>query len=83
MIRRPPRSTLFPYTTLFRSDFDVAVAAADAVVAVDTVAASVLAFVGGAAVSAVFSRAAAVDLVVADLVDVEVVAGMNSPSLCP
>src|SRR3989442_10590961 len=24
MIRRPPRSTLFPYTTLFRSDFDVA-----------------------------------------------------------
>src|SRR3712207_8754465 len=27
MIRRPPRSTLFPYTTLFRSDrgFDLAV----------------------------------------------------------
>src|SRR3954467_6354507 len=24
MIRRPPRSTLFPYTTLFRSDSDVA-----------------------------------------------------------
>src|SRR3712207_7267187 len=23
MIRRPPRSTLFPYTTLFRSDFIV------------------------------------------------------------
>src|SRR3712207_8789676 len=23
MIRRPPRSTLFPYTTLFRSYFDV------------------------------------------------------------
>src|SRR2546427_8409245 len=23
MIRRPPRSTLFPYTTLFRSDFVV------------------------------------------------------------
>src|SRR5256885_4405152 len=23
MIRRPPRSTLFPYTTLFRSFFDV------------------------------------------------------------
>src|SRR2546429_513123 len=23
MIRRPPRSTLFPYTTLFRSDFEV------------------------------------------------------------
>src|SRR5260370_22032918 len=24
MIRRPPRSTLFPYTTLFRSDFPFA-----------------------------------------------------------
>src|SRR5258708_21165806 len=23
MIRRPPRSTLFPYTTLFRSAFDI------------------------------------------------------------
>src|SRR2546426_9237188 len=26
MIRRPPRSTLFPYTTLFRSEFAVAAA---------------------------------------------------------
>src|SRR3712207_1270807 len=26
MIRRPPRSTLFPYTTLFRSAFDEAIA---------------------------------------------------------
>src|SRR3712207_7872814 len=26
MIRRPPRSTLFPYTTLFRSDRDVVAA---------------------------------------------------------
>src|SRR5687768_18082732 len=25
MIRRPPRSTLFPYTTLFRSDRDVSI----------------------------------------------------------
>src|SRR3712207_7928956 len=25
MIRRPPRSTLFPYTTLFRSNVDVAI----------------------------------------------------------
>src|SRR2546422_7795652 len=24
MIRRPPRSTLFPYTTLFRSDLNIA-----------------------------------------------------------
>src|SRR5437016_11080903 len=28
MIRRPPRSTLFPYTTLFRSDAEAAVRAA-------------------------------------------------------
>src|SRR2546429_7350129 len=27
MIRRPPRSTLFPYTTLFRSAFDIAIQA--------------------------------------------------------
>src|SRR3712207_8332353 len=27
MIRRPPRSTLFPYTTLFRSDEDAGVGA--------------------------------------------------------
>src|SRR2546430_2458855 len=27
MIRRPPRSTLFPYTTLFRSDYAMAYAA--------------------------------------------------------
>src|SRR5690349_24031642 len=25
MIRRPPRSTLFPYTTLFRSEIDIPV----------------------------------------------------------
>src|SRR5215467_16146523 len=30
MIRRPPRSTLFPYTTLFRSDFRDAEAMASA-----------------------------------------------------
>src|SRR3712207_7044767 len=29
MIRRPPRSTLFPYTTLFRSIGDVAAVAGD------------------------------------------------------
>src|SRR3712207_8573581 len=28
MIRRPPRSTLFPYTTLFRSDAKAAIASA-------------------------------------------------------
>src|SRR3712207_8554220 len=30
MIRRPPRSTLFPYTTLFRSDIEQVVNACDA-----------------------------------------------------
>src|SRR2546422_8360298 len=30
MIRRPPRSTLFPYTTLFRSNADLAGAFGDA-----------------------------------------------------
>src|ERR1044072_8034464 len=29
MIRRPPRSTLFPYTTLFRSDVDKLIAAVE------------------------------------------------------
>src|SRR3989442_15281898 len=33
MIRRPPRSTLFPYTTLFRSLFARAAGAAQVVVA--------------------------------------------------
>ena len=64
-------------------DFVADVAAADAVVAADIVAASVLAFVGDAAVSAVFLRVAAVDLVVVGLVGAEVVAGMYFPSLCP
>src|SRR6266550_8016833 len=32
MIRRPPRSTLFPYTTLFRSHPDLDVTDADAIV---------------------------------------------------
>src|SRR3712207_9080951 len=31
MIRRPPRSTLFPYTTLFRSNLSAAVPIQDAV----------------------------------------------------
>src|SRR2546428_6167117 len=33
MIRRPPRSTLFPYTTLFRSPLDVRAADRDEVLA--------------------------------------------------
>src|SRR3989449_10365626 len=32
MIRRPPRSTLFPYTTLFRSRFDAVAAGAQRIV---------------------------------------------------
>src|SRR5256885_8477434 len=31
MIRRPPRSTLFPYTTLFRSGFDLSPATVTAI----------------------------------------------------
>src|SRR5947207_10776561 len=30
MSRRPPRSTLFPYTTLFRSDFNISAKTVDA-----------------------------------------------------
>src|SRR5690242_21537947 len=30
MIRRPPRSTLFPYTTLFRSEFDLVMTSSSA-----------------------------------------------------
>src|SRR5438046_9110655 len=33
MVRRPPRSTLFPYTTLFRSDLTVGLQAAAAALA--------------------------------------------------
>src|SRR3712207_8426723 len=40
MIRRPPRSTLFPYTTLFRSDRPAAGAATAAAVKVAKLAAS-------------------------------------------
>src|SRR5256885_9744869 len=35
MIRRPPRSTLFPYTTLFRSKADINAAQADGATALD------------------------------------------------
>src|SRR2546430_12507062 len=37
MIRRPPRSTLFPYTTLFRSDDRLDLAAHHAALGVDLV----------------------------------------------
>src|SRR5688572_31783410 len=37
MLRRPPRSTLFPYTTLFRSTLTVNVAANAAATVVNTV----------------------------------------------
>src|SRR5687767_15527231 len=36
MIRRPPRSTLFPYTTLFRSDVRIAATSNSAEVIFDT-----------------------------------------------
>src|SRR5258707_4414370 len=35
MIRRPPRSTLFPYTTLFRSALDIAQQVASALIAAE------------------------------------------------
>src|SRR3712207_7963155 len=43
MIRRPPRSTLFPYTTLFRSRYDAVLVAAEDGVAVDELAATLAA----------------------------------------
>src|SRR5256885_5225592 len=42
MIRRPPRSTLFPYTTLFRSPARAALQDVPGVGAVDVLAAHVL-----------------------------------------
>src|SRR3712207_7330383 len=36
MIRRPPRSTLFPYTTLFRSDKDGSSTVVDVITAANT-----------------------------------------------
>src|SRR5690348_17737151 len=36
MLRRPPRSTLFPYTTLFRSGADAGVEVADVLAALAT-----------------------------------------------
>src|SRR2546429_3113525 len=41
MIRRPPRSTLFPYTTLFRSRLAASVVAADCAAAAARCAATV------------------------------------------
>src|SRR4051794_41869474 len=38
MIRRPPRSTLFPYTTLFRSELDLHVRAEDAALGLQALA---------------------------------------------
>src|SRR3989454_10093369 len=49
MIRRPPRSTLFPYTTLFRSGVDVATTRRAALFLGDLTAVAVLAATGGAA----------------------------------
>src|SRR3712207_7504938 len=42
MIRRPPRSTLFPYTTLFRSSLDVEAARAVGLKVGDTITVSIL-----------------------------------------
>src|SRR5258708_9000265 len=47
MIRRPPRSTLFPYTTLFRSCHDGAGAGVDPEVAGGSVTGSIVPHPGG------------------------------------
>src|SRR3712207_7630671 len=52
MIRRPPRSTLFPYTTLFRSPVGVGQAQAGGAHAVDAVVEQVV-VLGGELVDAV------------------------------
>src|SRR3989475_5553591 len=36
MIRRPPRSTLFPYTTLFRSQYELKITLEEAAAGVET-----------------------------------------------
>src|SRR3989442_11684210 len=46
MIRRPPRSTLFPYTTLFRSNFDAGLDALGGAVVTNGVLLGVLALAG-------------------------------------
>src|SRR2546425_4384325 len=58
MIRRPPRSTLFPYTTLFRSPNGIALERVDAPVEGQELAAAraTLGDVGGRSVLAVVSR---------------------------
>src|SRR3989441_11611118 len=58
MIRRPPRSTLFPYTTLFRSPFVLALAHR-----IYVSAAGALGLGGGASVALRFALAALVLLV--------------------
>src|SRR2546422_5864222 len=46
MIRRPPRSTLFPYTTLFRSVLDKAIKGSQVSIAVGVLAALCATFIG-------------------------------------
>src|SRR3712207_7461103 len=50
MIRRPPRSTLFPYTTLFRSQAVLGLVEDDALRAVQHLVGDLLATMGGQAV---------------------------------
>src|SRR5260370_24137359 len=51
MIRRPPRSTLFPYTTLFRSDGDTPTGHAENVTSTGTAAITDVNQVGAVAIS--------------------------------
>src|SRR3989454_11761842 len=50
MIRRPPRSTLFPYTTLFRSEIpfnDVTICDADSILSTEVIPKSMIVMGGG------------------------------------
>src|SRR3989442_8435501 len=62
MIRRPPRSTLFPYTTLFRSNFGVRLAGLAAPLVVIYVAADLGSVTGGWVSCALIKRGWSVNL---------------------
>src|SRR5690349_22822754 len=67
MIRRPPRSTLFPYTTLFRSDLDIVVlAVVEGAAEADMVAGRVAIADEGERVGALGDGLIAVEAAVAD-----------------
>src|SRR2546421_4441095 len=82
MIRRPPRSTLFPYTTLFRS-CTVPVAVEGATVAVRFTVVPTVWGLGGETVSVVVVFCAAAGLIVIDSALVAVWAGEDGEGTRP